>query len=64
MLILYETEDGKSRIQLRAENETVWLSQREMAELFNVSQDNIGLHLKIFIKMESSPKIQLPRNPR
>ena len=46
MLILYTTEDGKSQIQLRAENETVWLSQREMAKLFNVSTDNIGLHLK------------------
>ena len=46
MLILYTTEDGHSRIQLRAERETVWLSQREMAELFDVSQDNIGLHLK------------------
>ena len=46
MLILYTTEDGKSQIQLRAKDETVWLSQREMSELFDVSQDNIGLHLK------------------
>ena len=46
MLILYTTKDGRSEIQLRAKDETVWLSQREMAELFNVSQDNIGLHLK------------------
>lgn len=46
MLILYTTEDGKNRIQLRAENQTVWLSQRQMAELFDVSPDNIGLHLK------------------
>jgi hypothetical protein len=45
-LILYTTEDGKSRIQLHAKHQTVWLSQREMAELFNVSTDNIGLHLK------------------
>ena len=45
-LILYQTEDGKSQIQLRAENGTVWLSQREMSELFNVSSDNISLHLK------------------
>jgi hypothetical protein len=45
-LILYTTEDGKSRIQLRAKDQTVWLSQREMAALFNVSTDNIGLHLK------------------
>ena len=45
-LILYNTEDGKSRIQLRAKDQTVWLSQREMAELFDVTTDNIGLHLK------------------
>jgi hypothetical protein len=45
-LILYTTEDGKTRIQLRARDETVWLSQREMAQLFDVSTDNIGLHLR------------------
>ena len=45
-LILYTTEDGTSRIQLRADGQTVWLTQREMAELFDVSTDNIGLHLK------------------
>lgn len=45
-LILYTSEDGKSRIQLRAEGQTVWLTQAEMAELFNVSADNISLHLK------------------
>lgn len=45
-LILYTTEDGHSRIELRVANDTVWLSQRQMAELFDVSTDNIGLHLK------------------
>lgn len=45
-LILYTTEDGKSQIKLRAKDQTVWLSQREMAQLFDVSTDNIGLHLK------------------
>ena len=45
-IILYESEDGKSRIQLRAAHNTVWLTQREMSELFAVSSDNIGLHLK------------------
>ena len=44
-LILYTTEDGRSKIQLRTENQTVWLTQLEMAELFDVSTDNIGLHL-------------------
>ena len=45
-LILYTTEDGRSQIKLRAGQQTVWLSQREMAELFDVSTDNVGLHLK------------------
>jgi hypothetical protein len=45
-LILYTTEDGKSQIKLRTKDQTVWLSQREMAELFDVSTDNVGLHLK------------------
>jgi predicted HTH transcriptional regulator len=45
-LILYTTEDGQCRIQLRADRETVWLSQRQMADLFDVSSDNISLHLK------------------
>lgn len=45
-LILYVTEDGHSQIKLRAKGQTVWLTQREMAQLFDVSTDNVGLHLK------------------
>ena len=45
-LILYTTEDGHSQIKLWAKSETVWLSQRDVAELFDVSTDNVGLHLK------------------
>lgn len=45
-LILYTTDDGRSHIKLRAKDQTVWLSQREMAQLFDVSTDNVGLHLK------------------
>jgi len=45
-LILYTTEDGRSQIKLRARDQSVWLSQREMAQLFDVSTDNVGLHLK------------------
>ncbi len=46
MLILYTTEDGRSHIRLRAGHQTVWLSQREMAQLFDVSQDSVSLHLR------------------
>ena len=45
-LILYTTEDGTSRIQLRADGQTVWLTQGEMAELFAATKQNISLHLK------------------
>jgi len=56
-LILYTSEDGASRIQLRADGQTVWLTQAEMAELFDVSVDNISLHLKnIFADKELEPE--------
>ena len=45
-LILYTTEDGGTRVRLRAEDGTVWLSQLEMAELFSSSKQNIGQHIK------------------
>lgn len=45
-LILYTTDDGRSQIKLRAKDQTVWLTQREMAQLFDVSTDNVDLHLK------------------
>ena len=45
-LILYQTEDGRSRIEVRLENETVWLTQQLMAELFQTTKQNVGQHLK------------------
>jgi len=55
-LILYTSEDGKSQIQLRADGQTVWLTQMEMAELFNATKQNISLHLKnVFADGELDP---------
>ena len=45
-IILYNTEDGKASVKLYAENNTVWLTQAQMALLFDCSTDNISLHLK------------------
>ena len=45
-VILYTSDDGKSQIQLRADGQTVWLTQMEMAELFSATKQNISLHLK------------------
>lgn len=45
-IILYQTEDGRTRIQCRLEDETLWLTQVQLAELFQTSVPNINLHLK------------------
>jgi hypothetical protein len=45
-LILYKTEDGRTRIQCRFEDRTIWLTQAQMAELFQTSVPNVNLHLK------------------
>ena len=45
-LILYQTEDGRTRIQCRFENETVWLSLNQMADLFQRDKSVISRHIK------------------
>lgn len=44
--ILYQTEDGRTRIECRFEDETLWLTQAQMAELFQTTTQNITLHVK------------------
>jgi hypothetical protein len=55
--LLYQTEDGKLKIDVRLEGETVWLTQLQLAELFQTTKQNVGQHLKT-----SSKKASLPRN--
>src|SRR5258708_4110233 len=45
-IILYQTEDGRTRIECRFENETIWLTQALIAALFDVTPQNVTLHLK------------------
>lgn len=45
-LIIYKTDDGKTKLEVRLENETVWLTQKLMAELFQTTIPNINMHLK------------------
>ncbi|NLX21032.1 MAG: virulence RhuM family protein [Phycisphaerae bacterium] len=49
-IVLYQTEDGLSRIQVRLENETVWLTQAHMAELFQTSVSNINIHIRNILR--------------
>jgi len=44
-LILYQAEDGKTNIEVRLQNETVWMSQLAMSELFQTTVPNINIHL-------------------
>lgn len=54
--ILYQTEDGKTRIEVRLQGETVWLTLSQMAELFQVDKSGISRHLKnIYETRELSP---------
>ena len=45
-LVLYQTEDGQTRIECRFEEGTIWLTQAQMADLFQTTPQNITLHLK------------------
>src|SRR5512132_700809 len=45
-VVIYQNEQSQIQFAVRLEGETVWLTQRQMAELFETSTDNVGLHLK------------------
>jgi hypothetical protein len=60
-IVLYRTEDGRTRIQCRFEDETIWLTQAQIAELFQVSVPTVNEHLKgIFAdgELEHGPTIR------
>ena len=54
---IFNTENGSTSIEVKLERETVWLSQRQMAELFEKDSDTIGLHLKNIFKSGELDKI-------
>jgi hypothetical protein len=45
-ILFYQTEDLRTRIEVRLENETVWLNQLQMSELFQTSKQNVSLHIQ------------------
>lgn len=52
-IIIYNTKDGKATIKLYADNGTAWLTQAQIAELFNTTKQNISTHIsKIFSEQE------------
>ena len=49
-IILYQTADGRTSIDVKLENETVWLTQAQMAMLFETTKQNISLHINNVFK--------------
>ena len=45
-IIVYRTEDGRSSLRVRLEDETVWLTQAQMADLFEATKQNVSLHIR------------------
>lgn len=45
-ILIYQTDDKETQIDVKLEHETVWLTQRQMADLFNTTPQNITIHLK------------------
>ncbi len=55
-IVVYRTEDGRNRIRVLLEDETVWLAQAALAELFETTKQNISLHIKnIYEEGELTP---------
>ncbi len=55
-IIIYQTEDGKTQIDVHLENETVWLSQTQMAELFQTDRTSIVRHINNIYKSNELDK--------
>lgn len=45
-IVIYQSDDGKTKIDVKLENETVWLSQQQMSDLYDTTKQNISLHIK------------------
>ena len=60
-IIIYESIDGLTKIDVKMDNDTLWLSQSQMVELFQTTKANISMHIKnIFIEgeLDSSSVVQ------
>jgi len=55
-IVLYQMEDGRTRLEVKLENETVWLTQNQMAELFQTTIPNVSMHIRnLFSEGELKP---------
>lgn len=69
-IIIYQSEDGSSKLKVKLEDETVWLTQAQLVELFQSSKANISEHIKniinegeldedsVFVNSEQLPQME------
>jgi prophage maintenance system killer protein len=61
-IVIYQTPDGKTSIDVKLENETVWLSQTQMSELFGQTKQNISLHINNIFKENELDEISVVKD--
>lgn len=61
--IMYTTDDGKVDIEVRLEDENVWLTQNSMAELFDTTRNNMTMHIRNIFEEGELQESSLVRNP-
>ena len=63
-IVIYQTEDGITKIEVRLEDENVWLTQQQMADLYQTSRTNIVEHIKHIYEEQELDEISTCRNFR
>jgi hypothetical protein len=63
-IVIYQTEDGQTQIDVRLENDTVWLTQAQMIELFQTTKQNVSPHVNNVFKEGELEKASRHRRQR
>ena len=63
-ILIYQTDDGQTNIEVKIEDDTVWLTQQQMSELFQTSRTNVVEHIKHFYEEGELDEISTCRNFR
>ena len=60
-ILIYQDDNGITNVNVRFSDEDVWLTQAQLAEIYDTTQENISMHFKTFIKQLNYRKIELIR---
>ena len=62
IILIYNTDDGKSSVSLYAKDGSIWMNQNQLAELFATSKQNIGQHIKIILEDNELDQISVVKD--